>query len=632
MSGITGIYHSKISSSATQDIQTTLNAMTHTLEHRGPDSHGTWIDPICGVGLGHRRLAVQDLSSTGQQPMISSCGRYVIVCDGETYNCNDIAKDLKTHQRYLKGTSYAEVILEACAQWGVESAVKRFNGTFAFALYDKKDQVLFLAKDRVGAKPLYYGCFNGMLFFGSELKALRANPNWQPRLNRSALATFMRFRYILGPESIYQSIYKLPPSSILKITQQGEYNITQYSNFETVFENKSKKNIIKTDQEVISEFHNLIIDAVKQRMSADVPLGTFLSGGIDSSLITAIVSKQSSNPINTFTIGFPEDKYDEAPYAKAIARHLGTLHTELYLNASDALSLVDKLPIWYDEPFADQSQIPTMFACELAKQQVGVVLSGEGCWDFLFGGDHLELVETWSKLKMLPYPIRLMIGQILNSPGSSFSPRMQRLGYYLQSKKPEDLYRAKKSRWEKPENIIKNAHELKEGIIWENSLDKLIPNILERIMFIDLQSSLPNSGLTKVDRASQRVALEQRIPGLDHRIIEYALQLPLHFKIRNQQSKWALRQILYQYVPKELIERPKKGFSMPLYTWLRGPLRDWAENLLSEDKLKSQNIFEYQIIRERWKAFQEGEPCVKQIWNVLMAQAWIEFNSDISFD
>ncbi len=644
MSGITGIYNSEMGRNFKQDMQTTLNAMTHTLVHRGPDSSGTWIDPQYVVGLGHQRSMMRDLSLTGHEPMFSSCDRFVIVCDGEVYNRDEIAKDLQQYQRYLKGSSNTEVILEACAQWGIETALERINGVFAFALYDKAERRLFLARDRVGIKPLYYGSFDGLLIFGSDLKALRANLNWEPRLNRNALAAFMRHKYIPAPQSIYQNVYKLQPGCILNIQPKGEYAIKPFWDLRSVVESNAKTKSNLSDAELQAKLHSLLNDAVKLRMSNEEPLGSFLSGGIDSALITALMAKQSSRPINTFTIGFHSAHKDEAPYAKKIAQHLGTHHTELYIDSNDALALVDKIPYWYDEPYADHSQIPTLIICDLAKKYTGAVFSGDGS-DLLFGNgnsyDHT--LNKWCKFNRIPYPARLLMGNILQTiPTTVFNQindsMGDRIGYQLQSladrlrtKKPEDLFRILQSKWRTPDTIVKNAHEFKEYIWWDNSLDKSIPSFATRMMLIDSLSYLPDKVLVKMDRASMGVALEVRAPFLDYRLMEFASLFPEHMKFGNhQQPKWALRQILYQYVPQQLLDHPKMGFGIPLDQWLRGPLREWAENLLSEERLKSQNLFEYHLIRKRWNSFIEGSRCSNLIWYVLMAQVWINANPEVS--
>lgn len=638
MCGITGIYYSKLSPRSQHDIETTLNNMTDSIVHRGPDSKGIWIDPICGAGLGHQRLAIRDLSPTGHQPMISSCGRYVIVYNGEVYSHQEIAADLTKCQRHLKGNSDTEVILEACAQWGVETAVKRLVGMFAFALYDREDHTLILVRDRLGIKPLYYGIFNGMLIFGSELKALRANPNWQPHLNRNAVADLARYKYIPGPASIYQNVYKLQPGHMLKINAKGEYKIFPFWNLYTIREKSATTKSKKSDKDLLKELHDLLNDAVKRRMVSDVPIGSLLSGGIDSSLVTALMSKNSNNQINTFSIGFNESKYNEAHFAKEVAKHLGTNHHELYVNAHDTLNLVNELPKWYDEPFADHSQIPTLMLCAMAKKNATVVLSGDG-GDELFAGyeRYLYVLRNRKKICTLPYYVRVRISQNIQAITKNFvkylSQKNKKKLYdfirILNIENLDKLYFHKCSVWEFPETILINAKE-NINVYKDNIIQKSSSDTLERMMFIDLLSYLPDDILTKIDRASMSVALEVRVPLIDHRIVEFALQLPTHMKLRNQQTKWALRQILYSYVPQHLIEREKKGFGMPLDPWLRGPLRDWAENLLDENRLKSQELFKHKPVRACWNKFLTGTRCGNLIWIILMTQAWIDTNPEVS--
>lgn len=638
MCGITGFYHSKDSPRQAQDLQVTLDAMTETIVHRGPDSKGTWIDNITGVGLGHQRLAIRDLSPTGHQPMTSSCDRYVIVYNGEVYSHQEIAKDLIQKGRYLKGKSDTEVILEACAEFGVEATVKRLIGMFAFALYDKKEQTLTLVRDRLGIKPLYYGVFNGLLIFGSELKSLRANKAWSPKMNRDAIAGLMRHKYIPAPESIYQNVYKLTQGCMLKINSQGEYKITPYWDLRTQIESFQTDHQLKTEKELLNELDILLNDAVKRRLVSDVPLGSLLSGGIDSSLVTALMAKNSEQKINTFSIGFHEPEYNEAPYAKQIAEHLGTHHTELYVDSHHALDLIHELPKWYDEPFADPSQIPTIMVCELVKQHATVVLSGDGGDELFAGYSHYQRsINSWNQIKHIPYPIRIGIAKLLGSTpktilknilGENLGVRNQKLAQLLQVKSPDDFYRQLFSVWPNPEAIVKNAHEI-HNIGNDLTLINSMPSFLQRMMFIDTMTYLPDDILTKVDRASMRVALEARVPLLDHRLVEFAFQLPDSMKLKGQETKWALRQILYQYVPQHLIDRPKKGFGIPLNEWLTGPLRDWAEDLLSEQRLKSQGLFEYAPIRERWQAHLKYKHFGYSLWNVLMTQAWIEANPEV---
>lgn len=627
-------------------LQETIDAMTDTLVHRGPDSRGTWIDGDSGVGLGHRRLAIRDLSPTGHQPMQSSCGRYVIAYNGEVYSHREIAADLEKKGRRLRGTSDTEVILEACAEWGLEHTVKRLIGMFAIALYDRQEQELTLVRDRLGIKPVYWGCFPNLFIFGSELKALRAARGWEPKLDRNALSAFMRHNYIPAPHSIYQGVRKLEPGTILKIGRDGVPQISRYWDLRSIVEHGIASPLQETDTEILGQFDHLLSDAVRRRMVADVPLGTLLSGGIDSSLVTALMAEQSERPINTFSIGFQEKEFNEAPFAREIARHLGTHHTELYVESGHALDMVEKLPYWYDEPFADSSQIPTAMVCELTKQHVTVVLSGDGGDELFAGYNRYTLgLDMWNKANIAPYPVRQMLARLLQAQPASrldamgrlLPARLQRpqLGNKLHKfanaillDDPDSMYRRMLSHWNEPDELVIGGHEPK-GVLWDRSVTKTIPDFLDRMQFLDTVTYLPDDILTKVDRASMSVALEARVPLLDHRVVEMAWRMPRRMKLRDGQSKWILRQTLYKRVPRQLIERPKMGFGVPVDLWLRGPLRDWAETLLDEQRLQSQGIFASAAIRERWQAHLNGQNWAYPLWNVLMAQAWIDANPEV---
>lgn len=647
MCGIAGIYRFGTGVNALK-LQSTIDTMTDTLEHRGPDSRGTWIDAEAGVGLGHRRLAIRDLSPAGHQPMVSSCGRYVIIYNGEVYSHQEIGRDLANAGRRLRGSSDTEVILEACAEWGVEPTVQRLIGMFAFALFDRKEREIYLVRDRLGIKPLYWGLFDGLLLFGSELKALRAADGWEPRIDRNALSAFMRHNYIPAPHSIYQGVQKLEPGCMLRLTRQGAPEITRFWNLRGIAEQGGGAPSQRSETELLDQLDSLLRDAVQRRMVADVPLGSLLSGGIDSSLVTALMAEQSDRPINTFSIGFQESEYNEAPYAREIARHLGTDHTELYVESGHALDLVGKLPHWYDEPFADSSQIPTIMVCELTRKHVTVVLSGDGGDELFAGYGRYTLASNmWEKANVAPYPIRKMVAQTLLAQPSA---RLDALGQYLPRRwqrpqmgiklhkfanailldDPDAMYLRMLSHWHEPDDIVIGAHEAK-GILWDKSVARTIPNFLDRMQFLDTVTYLPDDILTKVDRASMSVALEARVPLLDHRVVELAWNMPRHMKMRDGESKWALRQVLYKRVPRHLIERPKMGFGVPFDQWLRGPLRDWAEALLDEKRLEQQGLFRAAPIRERWRAHLDGANWGYPLWNVLMAQAWIEANPGISW-
>lgn len=629
------------------NINSMLDQMTDTLTHRGPDSRGTWSDESVGIGLGHRRLAIRDLSPTGHQPMISSCQRYVIVYNGEVYSHLEIAADLKKVGRNLRGSSDTEVILEACAHWGVESTVNRLIGMFAFALFDRKTKGLTLVRDRMGIKPLYWGKFENLFFFGSELKALRAAPGWQPTIDRNALSAFMRHNYIPAPYSIYKGIFKLEPGTYLTLGQDHAPVISRYWNLQSIVEQGTHFPLQQTDTETLAQLDHLLCDAVKRRMVADVPLGVLLSGGIDSSLVAALMAEQSERPINTFSIGFKEKEFNEAPFAQEVAKHLGTRHTELYAEPRHALEMVERLPYWYDEPFADSSQIPTALVCELTRQHVTVVLSGDGGDELFAGYNRYALgLDAWRKANVAPFVVRKVLAKsILAQPESrldilagllpirwrpnQFGNKLHKFANAILLDDPDAMYRRMLSHWNEPDGIVLGGNEPK-GILWDPGVAKTIPNFLDRMQFLDAMTYLPDDILTKVDRASMSVALEARVPLLDHRVVEMAWGMPRHMKIRDGQSKWALRQILFKRVPRQLIERPKMGFGVPFDQWLRGPLRDWAEALLDPSRLQNQGLFKPELIVERWKAHLEGQNWGYPLWNVLMAQAWIEKNPEVT--
>jgi asparagine synthase (glutamine-hydrolysing) len=624
-----------------------LDRMTDAVAHRGPDSRGTWYDAEHGVGLGHRRLAIRDLSPNAYQPMISSCGRLVFTYNGEVYSHLEIAQELVPTGRKVRGTSDTAIILEAFAEWGVDAVLPRLIGMFAFALYDHKTGEIALVRDRLGIKPIYWGIINGLLIFGSELKALRALPNWQPKIDRDAVAAFMRHNYIPAPHTIYQGVQKLEPGSILKIGRDGVPKITRYWDLRPIVERSVRTLSTASDDEVVADLDTLLSDAVRRRMVADVPLGTLLSGGVDSSVVTALMAEQSNRRINSYSIGFNEKEFNEAPFAREVARHIGTDHTELYVEPGHALDLVDKLPYWYDEPFADSSQIPTLLVCELTRRKVTVVLSGDG-GDELFAGYNRYTIglETWSRAAVAPHLVRkAMACALLSQPIS----RLDRLGRLLPEglqqnqlgnklhkfarailiSDPDAMYRSMLTHWHQPDELVLRAQEPK-GILWDESVTRTVPNFLDRMQFLDMLTYLPDDILTKVDRASMSVALEARVPLLDHRVVEMAWTLPRHMKLRNGESKWALRQVLYKRVPRHLLDRPKMGFGVPFAEWIRGPLRDWAENLLDESRLKKQGLFVPSPIRERWARHLSGVDWGYPLWTILMIQAWLEANPDVA--
>jgi asparagine synthase (glutamine-hydrolysing) len=631
------------------ELQAQVMDMVNTLHHRGPDDSGTWADAEAGIVLAHRRLAILDLSQEGHQPMLSVCGRYVITFNGEIYNFKALRGELIGLGYAFRGRSDTEVMLACISQWGLVSAVKRFNGMFAFALWDRGSRQLHLVRDRFGEKPLYYGWMGKTFMFASELKALRAHPDFKKELNRDALALYMRHNYVPAPYSIYRNIHKVPPAMIVTIntTDSGTSpRFTAYWSVRVAAERGVAEPFAGSDQEAVASLDELLRDAVKQRMHADVPLGAFLSGGLDSSTIVALMQAQSERPVQTFTIGFYEDSYNEAHSAKAVACHLGTAHTELYVRPEEAMAVIPQLPTLYDEPFADSSQIPTFLISELARRDVTVSLSGDGGDELFAGYDrYFWSLSIWQKMRWMPRGPRVLAAKGLRmlsrdtweSIFQSLAPilperimrkspggKVHRLAELLMTECPEELYLSLVSHWKTPASLISGASEpptvLTDRVQWAD-----VPDFLHRMMSFDMMSYLPDDILTKVDRASMGVSLEARVPFLDHRVAEFAWRLPPSMKIRDGQGKWLLRQVLDRYVPKALVERPKKGFGVPLDSWLRGPLREWAESLLDEKRLRDQGFFDPHPIREMWaEHLSSRHNWQYHLWDVLMFQAWLE--------
>ncbi len=646
MCGITGFLDptAQINSDSLQAI---TKRMTRTLRHRGPDDSGCWVDATSGIALGHQRLAILDLSPEGHQPMISANGRYIIIFNGEIYDFLALRQKLQQLGHSFRGHSDTEVMLASFCQWGLQSAIQQFNGMFTFALWDRQERILHLGRDRLGEKPLYYGWVGQTLVFGSELKALAAHPKFQPEIDRDALTSFLRLKYIPAPCSIYKGIYKLPPGTTLSWQGEAYHPLPQsYWSIKAVAESGIADPFIGSEQDAIIHLDSLLRDAVGLRMVADVPLGAFLSGGIDSSTVVALMQAQSSQPIKTFTIGFQEDIYNEAEYAKAVAQHLGTDHTELYVTPEEALATIPKLPILYDEPFADVSQIPTFLISQLAKQYVTVSLSGDG-GDELFGGyeRYLRGQSLWQTVSWIPTTIRQTVAQTLTSLESQTwgrssndgqlasltRPKLINLGYklnraceVLRAETPEILYMELDSDWQEPSAIVIGGKE-PQTIFNTQQNWAALSDFTQWMMYLDTETYLPDDILVKLDRASMGVALEGRIPLLDHRVVEFAWQLPHSMKIRESQTKWVLRQVLYRYIPPRLIDRPKMGFGVPIGDWLRGPLRDWAEALLDKRRLQQEGFFNPQPIHQRWTEHLSGvRNWQHSLWNILMFQAWLE--------
>jgi len=638
MCGIAGFIAGR-SQGSTRPIGEVAAAMSDTLRHRGPDDDGIWCDPEAGVALIHRRLSIVDLSPAGHQPMVSTDGRYIIIYNGEVYSHEEIRPLLLARGVSFRGHSDTEVILESIAAFGVEATLSRLIGMFAIALWDRKDRTLTLVRDRLGIKPLYWAKFGDFFLFGSELKALRAHPGWTPRIDRNAAASYMRFNYVGAPHSIYEGVHKLEPGMVLTLPWGGEPRIAPYWDARKVAQAGINNPVRGSDRELTDKLETLLTDAVRRRMIADVPLGAFLSGGIDSSTVVALMKAANAGPVKTFTIGFDVTGYDEAPHAAAVARHLGTDHTELTVTAQQALDVIPKLPEWYDEPFADSSQIPTYLVSAMTRKHVTVALSGDGGDELFAGYNRYRLAPRfWQNMSMLPVGARRAMAAALTSltpdrwssllsvlPGvpALIGDKMYKAASVLASADGDAVYRQLVTHWE-PDRMMPGTSEPK-NILWDKSLAAEMPSLLDRMQLFDIVTYLPDDILAKVDRASMAVALEARVPLLDHRVVEFGWRLPHAAKIRGGTTKWLLRQVLYRHVPQELVERPKMGFGIPLAEWLRGPLRDWAESLLDEKRLREAGLFDTALVRQYWAEHISGHRNWQYLlWSVLMFEAWRE--------
>ena len=620
-------------SSPDEELRDIVLRMADTLKHRGPDDRGAWTDAAVGVALGFRRLAIVDLSPNGHQPMISAGGRYVVVFNGEIYNYRELRKQLESEATEgvlnFIGHSDTEVMLAAFETWGFEASLERIVGMFAFALWDRQDRRLYLSRDRIGEKPLYYGWMGSTFLFGSELKALRQHPHFSPRIQREVLRPYLRHGYVPTPFSIYEGIHKLIPGTFLVLNEHQPSVLPEpvaYWSPRKVFEQGLANHRASHDKDAATELEGLLSDAVGLQMVADVPLGAFLSGGVDSSTVVALMQARSTRPVRTFTIGFHDPMFDEAEYARSVANHLGTDHTEVYVSADEALSVIPRLPELYDEPFGDSSQIPTFLVSQIARRSVTVSLSGDG-GDELFAGYlwYERVSKLWRLFRWLPATLRRPLGRALSAiPAGADANSAQKIAFVLrESDGLIGLYRALNGTWNgvdvlSPETPESSANR-DESLDWLRGGEPVA-----RLQWYDLLHYLPDDILAKVDRASMGKSLESRAPFLDHRVVEFAANLPLAMKMRNGQSKWLLRQVLYRYVPPALIERPKRGFSVPLAAWLRGSLRDWAEDLLAPAGLRQEGFFSPDVLQRQWREhLEEKRDWSSHFWNVLMFQSWL---------
>jgi asparagine synthase (glutamine-hydrolysing) len=651
MCGLTGFFNATRNQTA-DEMQSVIHRMTQTLYHRGPDDAGSWCDPDSGIAFGFRRLAIVDLSPSGHQPMSSSCGRFVIVFNGEIFNHEELRDELIAHGRSFRGRSDTEVLIEGVAQWGIEQTIQRSIGMFAIAVWDTHQQALTLIRDRLGKKPLSYGRFGKTLLFGSELKALRAHPAFVPHIDRVSIGEFLRQSY-LSDRSIDQSVKPLPPGRMLTIRLDDEtfWSGTEpcleksYWDFQHVVASRLSHPFTGTYDEAVERLDELLTDAVRRRMVADVPLGAFLSGGIDSSLVVALMQKQSPRPVKTFTIGFEEKAYNEAPFASEVARHLKTEHTERIVTAAEAMDVIPLLPRLYDEPFADSSQIPTYLVSKLARQHVTVALSGDGGDELFCGyrryfegldgyfslgdpGGRDSSSRIFALIHTMPPSIRRALARICRTTGNlplgRFARILNRAANIFGETGPNDRYLRNLSHWQDlsvVKGLPRSGGLQPPPLPVTNSTPK---DFQQSWQSYDTTNYLPGDILTKVDRASMGVSLEARTPLLDHRVVEFAWSLPHEFKVQGRSGKRILRDVLARYVPRDLFERPKVGFGIPIGPWLRGPLQSWAEALIDERRLRQEGFLNPKPIREKWSEHLRGRSDWSYLlWDILMFQSWL---------
>ena len=644
MCGIAGFWGSGFSVDEAAEV---LRRMTDAIRHRGPDDAGQWLDAEAGIALGHRRLSILDLSPEGHQPMVSASGSYVIVFNGEIYNWQDLRREEEAHGSAFRGHSDTEVMLAAIERRGLVPAVQAMAGMFAFALWDRSERVLHLVRDRIGEKPLYYGRMGDQFLFGSELKSLQAHPLWQGGISRDALALYLRYNYVPAPQSIFTGIRKVEPATIVSIATGHAVTETRYWDMAEVVRQGLADPLQDPEQAIVAALEGRLKETIRQEMVADVPLGAFLSGGIDSTLIVALMQAQSPRPVRTFTIGFHEADYNEAEHARAVARHLGTDHTELYVRPEEARAVIPRLPEIYDEPFGDSSQIPTYLVASLARQHVTVALSGDG-GDELFGGynRYFRGQRIWNGVAPWPAWLRGSVargiqsvppqawGSVLGTAQrllprrarvAQIGDRMHKLANVLTAPSAGGMYRSLVSNWDPPGEILRDAREVGTVLTGDHDLPTQA-GFVERMMYLDTRTYLPDDIMVKVDRASMAVSLESRAPFLDHRVVELAWRVPLGLKLRGGQGKWLLRAMLDRHIPRALVERPKMGFGVPIDAWLRAPLKGWAEGLLDPARLARDGYFNASSVWRKWNQHQSGRQNWQYpLWNLLMFQAWLEF-------
>jgi asparagine synthase (glutamine-hydrolysing) len=609
--------------------------MADAMIHRRPDNNGVWISEEMELAFAHRRLSIIDLSDNGNQPMYSENKRYVIVYNGEIYNHRELRRELLSCGRVFRGHSDTEVVLSGCEEWGIEQAISKCVGMFAIALWDVDNRELYLIRDRMGEKPLYYGWQKNTFIFSSELKAMKKHPDFQGDIDRNSLSLYFRHNYIPAPYSIYKGIYKLEPGTILKLSlgeaskkaNTTDHDISRYWSLKEIVEDAESRQFDGSPVEAVNTLEALLVKSIEGQMIADVPLGAFLSGGTDSSTVVALMQRLSSKPVNTFCIGFNEQRHNEATYARQIAKHLGCLHTELYVTPSKAKDVIPTMPRLYDEPFADPSQIPTFLVSQLARKCVTVSLSGDAGDELFYGYNVYSLLfKRWNIARRVNINNRLMQDIILKLTHYVCNANKKQLAVIrglLSSASYMDAYRSMMSVCHDPCRLVIDSRE--PATIFSDSDSQ--PNIHSKenaVMALDALSYLPDDILVKVDRAAMACSLETRIPLLDHRIVEFAFQLPFDIKFREGVGKWPLRQILYKYVPRKLVERPKKGFSIPLDQWLRDDLKEWAHDLLDKNTIEEDGMLNTDSVQEYLSGHMERrQDHSRIIWGMLMFQCWL---------
>lgn len=640
MCGIAGIFD-KSNTLSSGELGSIVKSMRDAIAHRGPDADDCWIDISHHMGFAHTRLSIIDLSEAGAQPMLASDQKTLITYNGEVYNSDELRRELVLDGITLRGYSDTEVILEACVKWGVENTVQRLVGMFAFAIYNSQTGVLNLVRDRVGIKPLYWADIKSAFLFGSELSAIECYPDFSIKVNSTALASYFRKGCIEGKQSIANDCFRLEPGTMLTRTTNGDIRIKRYWHGNS-FDTKGCATKTENTSDYIDELEQLLTEAISIRTIADVPLGAFLSGGIDSSTVVALMQKVSSTPVNTFSIGFSESDYDESSHAALIADHVGTNHTQLVVTAQDALDAIRVMHKVYDEPFADASQIPTYLLSKLTREYVTVALSGDG-GDELFAGysRYYHALKMRESLSKIPTPISFMVGKSIKSIPrpvfqvlAKFAPEKYRtsisgdkiptLAELMIKQDDRKLYNAVSCHFNNPEELVpgvpKTTTSIDEGEII---------NFLRHMQRDDLNGYLPDDILTKLDRASMFVGLEARVPILDHRIIEFAAKLPNDVNYRNGEGKWILKEVLYRHVPKELVDRPKMGFGAPIGVWLRNELHDWADDLLHDKAIRQIDLLDYNSFDRKWDQHRKKIANWEyHLWDVLMLHGWLRHRRD----